>query len=205
MLHYLIMPHTSIFYRLQDNFNFVEGEYGMTNVLNEETEKSVITTDALVNGGKKNPASLNESGIKDEDEEDEKIKLYIPLIKANIEEKTVTGVVLQPEVVDAQGDIISAEVIRKAAHNFLKKYNKATTLGLQHKVFSNTGFELCESWITPQEVVINGTTIKEGAWVMTVFVGNSKAWELVKNGKLKGFSIGGKAKAVKVKENKNGK
>lgn len=123
--------------------------------------------------------------------------IYVPLLKANADEQTVTGVVLQPEVVDAQGDIMDKEVIRKAAHTFVAKYNMATKLGLMHKHF-NDQFELLESWLAPHDVVINGTTIKEGAWIMTVKVKDAKIWKLVKEAKLKGFSIGGKAKVKKL-------
>lgn len=163
-----------------------------------------ITDDLLSSSGKKHPASLGPGGIselvEEDDEEEVKKSIFVPLIKANNEERTVTGVVLQPEVVDAQGDVMSADVIRKAAHSFLAKYNRATKLGLMHKVFGKNGFELYQSWIAPQEVVINGETVKEGSWIMTVYVGDDKVWKLVKGGKLKGFSIGGKAKAKKVKQ-----
>ena len=123
-------------------------------------------------------------------------KLYIPLLKANADEQTVTGVVLQPEVVDGQGDIMSAEVIRKAAHKFLAAYNRATKLGLQHKDFKKR-FELLESYTAPQELVIKDKTIKEGSWIMTVKVLDSKIWQIVKEGKITGFSFGGKAKVKK--------
>ncbi len=175
----------------------------------------VIGAETISNSGKKYPASFGGSGIKsltikeevDEEEteteytnEENVVKsIYVPLLKANNEERTVTGVVLQPEVVDAQGDIMSIDVIRKAAHRFLSKYNKATKLGLMHKYFGNLGFELYESWIAPQAVSINGTIVKEGSWIMTVYVNSNKIWNMVKSGKLTGFSIGGKAKAKKIK------
>ena len=170
----------------------------------------VIDADTISDSGKAAPASLRGSSIKDltlKEEEDEIIEegeesvskiIYVPLLKANNEERTVTGVVLQPEVVDAQGDIMSSDVIRNASHKFLSKYNKATKLGLMHKYFGNLGFELYESWIAPQSVVINGTTVKEGSWIMTVYVNSDKIWKLVKSGKLTGFSIGGKARAKKI-------
>lgn len=120
-------------------------------------------------------------------------RIFAPILKAVAEEQTVTGVVLQPEIVDAQGDIMSADVIRKAAHKFLAAYNRVTKLGLQHKAFKKR-FELLESYIAPQEIVINNKTIKEGAWIMVVKVLDSKIWQKVKEGKITGFSIGGKAK-----------
>lgn len=124
-------------------------------------------------------------------------KIFVPITKASAEEQTVTGVVLQPEVTDAQGDIYSADVIRKAAHKFLSNFNKVTKLGLQHKLF-NKKFELVESYIAPQSIVLNGKTIKEGSWIMTVKVLDSKIWKKVKKGEITGFSIGGKAKVRKL-------
>lgn len=124
--------------------------------------------------------------------------IFVPLIKTNNEKRTVTGVVLQPEVTDAQGDIMSADVIEKAAHTFLAKYNKATKLGFMHKVFGKYKFELYQSWIAPQDVVINSTVVKSGSWIMTVHIPDDKIWKMVKNSTIKGFSIGGKARAKKV-------
>jgi hypothetical protein len=125
---------------------------------------------------------------------------FVPLIKKSEEKRTVTGVVLQPEVIDAQGDIMSEEVISQAAHNFLSKYNatvkKASKLGLMHKFF-NVKFELLESWIAPHDVVVNDSQIKKGSWIITVKVLDDKVWKNVKEGKLTGFSIGGKAKVIR--------
>ncbi len=133
----------------------------------------------------------------DDETEDVDATLFVPLLKANVDEQTVTGVVLQPEIVDAQGDIMASDVIRKAAHKFLAAYNRATKLGLQHKDFKKN-FELLESYVAPQELVIKNKTIKEGSWIMTVRVLNSKIWKKVKEGKITGFSIGGKAKVKKI-------
>lgn len=127
-----------------------------------------------------------------------KFKHYIPLVKANSEEQTVTGIVLQPETVDAQGDIISKEVIRKAAHNFMASFNKKTKLGFMHKVF-NKNFQLYQSYIAPQSLVLNNQLIKEGTWLMVIKVVDAKVWKMVKEGKIKGFSIGGKAKVKELK------
>jgi len=138
-----------------------------------------------------------EKSEEDNKEENIDTTLFVPLLKANKEEQTVTGVVLQPEIVDAQGDVMSADVIRKAAHKFLASYNKATKLGLQHKDFKKR-FELLESYLAPQEFVLKERIVKEGSWIMTVRVVDSKIWKKVKDGKITGFSIGGRAKVKKV-------
>lgn len=123
-------------------------------------------------------------------------RLFIPIAKVNLEEQTITGVVLQPEIVDAQGDIISAEVIRRAAHRFLANHNRVTKLGLMHKDFKRQ-FELFESFIAPVDLVIGTKVVKAGSWVIVVHVLIKKIWDQVKGGKLTGFSIGGKAKVSK--------
>lgn len=177
------------------------------------TSAKVIGEGDLASSGKKNPASLGSSGILSEEEKKEDLELeekdvnkniFIPIVKANSEERTITGVVLQPEVVDAQGDIMDKEVIRKAAHAFLSTYNRATELGLMHKYFGSGDFDLYESWLAPQDVSINSTIIKEGSWILTVYVVKDKIWKMVKEGKLRGFSIGGKAKAKNIKSEKEG-
>ncbi len=124
-------------------------------------------------------------------------RLFVPIVKASLEEQTITGVVLQPEVVDAQGDIMSPDVIRDAAHKFLAAYNRTTKLGLLHKDFKPR-FELFESYVTPVDLVIGSTHVKAGSWIIVVHVKDAKIWVQVKDGKLTGFSIGGKAKVNKV-------
>lgn len=121
--------------------------------------------------------------------------LYTEIAKADAEERTVTGVVLQPEVVDAQGDIISEEVIQEAAEKFLANYNKSTKLGLQHKDFKKR-FQLLQSFIVPLDMTIGNVVVKKGAWVIKVKVLDDNVWKAVKNGTVTGFSIGGKARVV---------
>lgn len=172
-----------------------------------------ITSGDLDDGGKLNPAkypfpsAVHELAEGEDEEETKKatesdeddIHIYAPVLKANDEEQTVTGVVLEPETTDAQGDIIGAEVIRKAAENFLTKFNKATRLGLMHKNFGKQ-FDLLQSYVAPSGLVINNKVVKEGSWVLKVKVKDPKIWKLVKEGKLKGFSIGGKARVKKLAE-----
>lgn len=153
-----------------------------------------IDSSALALAGKLHPARAG-SGIK---EDTTHKRLYVPILKANDEEQTITGVVLQPEVVDAQGDIMDAQVIRQAAHKFLAAFNQRTKLGLQHQTFKNGQFSLAESYLAPGNMVIGGKTVKEGSWVMTVKVLDSKLWSMVKAGKLTGFSIGGRARVRQV-------
>lgn len=177
----------------------------------EKGVRKTVNAPLLEDGGKKNPAKLPGSGINPDEKDKKKLttvppmesvekRLFIPITKADSEEQTITGVVLRPEVVDAQGDIISKDVIRKAAHKFLSGFNLGTKLGLMHKDFKKR-FELYESFIVPMDMVIADKIVPEGSWVIVVHVLDKTIWEQVKTGKLTGFSIGGKAKVNKVQDN----
>ncbi len=113
--------------------------------------------------------------------------------KLDKDRRLVTGVVLEPGEVDAQGDTVSEEVIENAAGDFLSKFNQETELGLMHKAFGDVGLELRESWIAPQSMKIGGQKVKKGTWIMKMKVVKDKLWDAVKAGKITGFSIGGVA------------
>lgn len=132
---------------------------------------------------------------------EEPTSFFVPIAKANAEEQTITGVVLRPEVVDGQGDIMSIEVIRKAAHRFVADYNKQTKLGLMHKDFK-PNFELYESWLAPVDLAIGSLVVPKGSWIITIHVLAAPIWKQIKEGKLNGFSIGGLARAQKLGEKK---
>jgi hypothetical protein len=185
----------------------------------EATVKSLISTRDLASGGKLQPAKWPSSRRKKSEpeapkasEEDEVKKseaateeggskpLVAEIIKA--EERIVTGLVLKPEVVDGQGDIMSAKVIAKAAHDWLAAFNRKTKLGLQHSSFkkNETRFYPIESYVAPIEFVMGTSIVKAGTWVLSVFVADDKIWEAVKKGEITGFSIGGRASAEELKE-----
>jgi DNA adenine methylase len=119
--------------------------------------------------------------------------VFCPIAKADTERRLVTGMVLVPETVDAQGDIISAEAIEGAAHDFLARYNRETELGVQHKSFNGQA-ELVESFLAPVSYTLEGRMILQGTWMITVHVTDDATWEKVKEGAITGFSIGGTAK-----------
>lgn len=124
---------------------------------------------------------------------------YIPFAKVANEQRIVSGVVLKPEEVDAHGDIYSAEVIRKAAYDFLAGFGTETTLGLQHSNFEPPT-SLCESYIAPCDFTLGATKIKKGTWIMSVKVNDDKLWQRIKRGEITGFSIGGVAKVRYLKK-----
>ena len=136
---------------------------------------------------------------KAEEPVEETVEWYCPIVKADEEgdERLVMGIVLEPETVDLQKDIYDADVIKAAAHDFLREYNAGTVVGFMHKDM-NRALEVVESWIAPADMTIASTKIKKGTWLMTVHVSEEAIWKSVKEGKIAGFSIGGLAKVQPV-------
>jgi site-specific DNA-adenine methylase len=109
------------------------------------------------------------------------------------DERFVLGIVLEPEVVDAQGDIYSGEEIRGAAHRFMEDFGG---LGLMHRVLVNDQVKVLESYLAPTDFELAGVTVRKGTWLLGVRVLSDELWAQVKDGGLTGFSIGGSARRV---------
>ena len=125
-------------------------------------------------------------------EEEVDFSIEVQIIKSQAEKRLVTGVALIPDVFDAQDQILSEEVIEDAAHDFVKRYNVGSVIGHMHDDFSRP-IILVESWIAPGPQFIGGKHIKKGSWIITTKV-DPQTWEEVKADKLRGYSIGGKAR-----------
>ncbi len=107
------------------------------------------------------------------------------------DERFVLGIVLEPEVVDAQGDIYSADEIRQAAHRFMEEFGG---LGLMHRMRVNDQVKVLECYLAPVDFDIAGVTVRKGTWLLGVHVIADELWGQVKDGTLTGFSIGGSAR-----------
>lgn len=105
------------------------------------------------------------------------------------DERTVLGIVLEPETVDSQKDIYSAEAIKQSAWGWAERWQK---FGLMH-VEIIPGVRLLETYLAPVAFSIGDRRIKKGTWLLRVRVIDDAVWADVKSGKLTGFSIGGTA------------
>lgn len=117
-------------------------------------------------------------------------KAYVVKDEAGADLRIVYGIVLEPETVDAQSDVYSAEEIRKTAHEYMAKYR---TIGLMHKGAINDKTQILESYCAPADFNVDGQPVKAGTWVMAVKVLDDALWASCKSGELTGFSIGGSA------------
>ena len=106
----------------------------------------------------------------------------------------VLGPVLVPDIEDAQGDIINAEEIEKAAHEYLAE---SATPGVMHAaMLGSRDAQVVESYIT-RVVMKNGDVeLPIGTWMLAMNVYSAKLRKFIKDGKLRGFSIGGGARSA---------
>lgn len=98
------------------------------------------------------------------------------------------GIVLEPEVTDGQGDIYSADEVRKAAWDWMTANQN---IGLMHKKLVNGKVQLVESYIAPTDMNVGGSVIKAGTWLMGMYVRDAELWADIEAGRLTGLSIGG--------------
>lgn len=119
-------------------------------------------------------------------------KSFVILDKKDDEkdEQIVYGIVLEPDTVDAQQDIYSAEEVRTAAHKYMADFQNA---GLMHQKTINDKAKVIESYLAPCDFTLGGQKVIKGTWVMAMQILDAKVWQEAKSGGLTGFSIGGSA------------
>ena len=108
------------------------------------------------------------------------------IVKQDEEKQLVYGVVLEPERVDAQADIISSEEIEKAAHFFLKN---SRVIGKKH--LTKAEASVVESYIAPANFELGGEQVYKGSWVLVTKIEDEQLWQEIKQGNYNSFSVGG--------------
>jgi hypothetical protein len=115
--------------------------------------------------------------------------------------KYITGLIVQPNVVDYEGHYFTEQAIQKAAHDFLKE--KKLTTGENHYKISKD-LAMVESRTLEKDEEFNDVVIKKGSWVGKFEILTDKLKDEIKEGKFNGFSIGAKAGGHKIiKKSKN--
>jgi hypothetical protein len=136
--------------------------------------------------------------------EGEVVAKFVSVFKsATEEERTVFGIVLEPETMDAHGDVISAAEIQNAAYGYMEFYQQK---GFQHGRNPRypalpDGLRLLESWVVdpaifPTGFMVGSKHIKPGTWLLKMRVDHDGLWSDIKTGLITGFSIGGFARSV---------
>ena len=100
----------------------------------------------------------------------------------------ITGIVYEPLTEDTQGNYMTEDEIRKAAHYFAKNGDK---VDIQHSFEAVDGVAVVENYIAPCDMTVGETPVIKGTWLMTVEVTDTDIWEKVQKGDITGFSMGG--------------
>lgn len=110
----------------------------------------------------------------------------------NDEKRLAYGIVLKPDVVDSQGDVMTAEEIEKAAHDF---FINSRIMDFQHKEdLPSERAVPVESFIAPSDLTINGHPVAKGSWVMVTHIPDEGIWTQIKKGRIMAYSIRGLGK-----------
>lgn len=131
----------------------------------------------------------------------EQLDIKAPIVKADFEKRLVYGVVLVPDRLDGEQDIIDAEEIEKAAHAWMLRGLTVTPnlMDNQHEeVVSVAKARPVESYIAPVDFTIGDSFIAKGSWVLVTHIPDDDLWELVKAGKRRAYSIAGWGKRSEV-------
>lgn len=111
------------------------------------------------------------------------------IVKTDEVSHYVTGIVYEPMTEDTQGDFMTEDEIRKAAHWFAKN---GEGIDIQHNFKKLEKAEVVESWIAKADFEIDREKIKKGTWLMTVEITDPDVWSAVEKGEITGFSMGGR-------------
>jgi len=108
------------------------------------------------------------------------------------EERYVFGVVLVPNEPDAQGDIYSADEVRKAAHSYMEHFG-GDTFKVMHNGAAVDGVVVLETYLAKVRETHGEETFPVGTWFLGTRVLNDDVWEAIKRGAFTGYSMGGTA------------
>ncbi len=116
----------------------------------------------------------------------------VSLRKADREGKFY-GVVLEPNLPDAHGDVFTPVEIEKAAHAFMRDYSMAKAehaADVQHSG-RDAGADLIENFIAPVDMVLGGEPVTRSSWVQAWQIDDPLLKQEVDEGKITGLSLEG--------------
>jgi hypothetical protein len=110
----------------------------------------------------------------------------VRVVKTDKFRQVVLGVVLEPDTVDTQGDMMSPEDIEASAHAWLAS---SRVIGSEHgKPIEATPVE---SYIAPVDFNLGGELITKGSWLLGTKIHDPAEWAKVLDGEYEGYSVGG--------------
>jgi hypothetical protein len=118
------------------------------------------------------------------------------------EERIISGPLMLADTpiyrYDSSGEyyvVFTADTIKKIAQKYFKKGYQSNVNLMHDNGMTVEGVTMFESWIVDEKRGIKAMKgfedVKDGSWFGSFKVENEDVWELVKEGKLKGFSVEG--------------
>jgi hypothetical protein len=118
------------------------------------------------------------------------------------EERIISGPLMLADTpiyrYDSSGEyyvVFTADTIKKIAQKYFKKGYQSNVNLMHDNGMTVDGVTMFESWIVDEKRGIKAMKgfedVKDGSWFGSFKVENEDVWELVKEGKLKGFSVEG--------------
>jgi hypothetical protein len=103
--------------------------------------------------------------------------------KIHKDERLVTGQVYAPDTIDAHGHYMTAQELKRVAHEFLSD-GLITSIDIQHDN-ETVDAVIVESFIARK----GDPDFEEGSWVATTKINDFNVWNAVKDGVLNGYSF----------------
>lgn len=119
----------------------------------------------------------------------------IPIAKLDAPKRIAYGVVLEPDSVDLQDDVLTAEEIEKAAHLFMEQSQLVNEM---HEDLEAVG-RVVESYVAPADFWLGDQLVKRGSWVMATRF-SEEIFAKVQSGEYTGYSIEGIGRRTPVEE-----
>ena len=120
------------------------------------------------------------------------LRKTVDLTDHDEERQIATGALLVPDRIDSQGDYFEPATIERIAHDYMRRLQAGeATLKLMHAVDAAEKLSLVENRVLDEPETIGETEHAAGTWIVSVKVADPDVWQLLKDGVLGGFSIGG--------------
>jgi hypothetical protein len=124
------------------------------------------------------------------------------------EERFALSLVLEPNdgaepdaplAPDTQGDVYSAEEIRKTCHGWMEK---GAMVDVQHnwKALAPEQVRVVENYLAPVPFTLGDYPVRKGSWLLGLRILDERLWAAVKDGTIGAFSVGGSAVRRPVEE-----
>ena len=113
------------------------------------------------------------------------------IVNKDTKRQIITGIVLEPNTEDLQGEKEAPEVIEDA---FLRWSEYFDAISIGHTDPAGETVRIVEKWIARSDFAIGKQSVKKGSWLLSLRIKDPVLWAQIEAGEITGFSIGGTAK-----------